>query len=120
MLMEFLRKATHILPDKLYIALKHKRNVGKWPNFKHPATFNEKLQWLKLHDKNPEYIKMVDKHEAKKYVADIIGEEYIIPEYGVWDSFDGIPKIFQTIQNDKTVEEIIDYFSEFTFYSDAG
>lgn len=90
MVMDFLRKASHLLPDKMYIALKFKKNVGKWPNFKNPVTFNEKLQWLKLHDKNPEYIKMVDKHEAKKYVANLIGEEYIIPEYGVWDRFEDI------------------------------
>ena len=90
MIMEFLRKASRLLADKIYLALKYKKNVGKWPNFKNPVTFNEKLQWLKLHDKNPEYVKMVDKHEAKKYVASIIGEEYIIPEYGVWDRFEDI------------------------------
>lgn len=90
MVMKILRKASHILPDKLYIGMKFKKNIGKWPNFKNPQTFNEKIQWLKLNDKNPEYIKMVDKHEAKKYAADIIGEEYIIPEYGVWNSFDEI------------------------------
>ena len=90
MIMKLLRKASHILPDKLYIALKYKKNIGKWPNFKNPQTFNEKLQWLKLNDKNPEYIKMVDKHEAKKYVADLIGGEYIIPEYGVWERFEDI------------------------------
>ncbi len=55
-----------------------------------PKTFNEKLQWLKLYNRKPEYTTMVDKYEAKKYVADIIGEEYIIPTYGVWDNFDDI------------------------------
>ena len=55
-----------------------------------PRTFNEKMQWLKLYDHRPEYAKMVDKYEVKKYVADIIGEEYIIPTLGIWDSFDEI------------------------------
>ncbi len=64
-----------------------------------PKTFNEKLQWLKLYDRNPKYTTMVDKYEAKKYVADIIGEEYIIPTYGIWDSpdeidFDNLPNQF--------------------------
>lgn len=90
MVMQILRKASYILPDKLYIGMKFKKNIGKWPNFKDPKTFNEKIQWLKLNDKNPEYIKMVDKHEAKKYAAGMIGEEYILPEYGVWNSFDEI------------------------------
>lgn len=55
-----------------------------------PKTFNEKLQWLKLYDRKPEYTMMVDKYEVKKYVADKIGEEYIIPTYGVWDKFEDI------------------------------
>jgi hypothetical protein len=63
---------------------------GKRPNFKNPQTFNEKMQWLKLHDHNPLYHKIVDKYEVKKYVADIIGDEYIIPTLGVWDRFDDI------------------------------
>jgi hypothetical protein len=59
--------------------------MGKWPNLNHPQTFNEKLQWLKLYDRQPERTQMVDKVEAKKYVANIIGEEYIVPTFGVWD-----------------------------------
>ena len=59
-------------------------------NLKHPSTFSEKLQWLKLYDRRPEYTKMVDKYEAKKYAASIIGEEYIIPTLGVWDRAEDI------------------------------
>lgn len=59
-------------------------------NLKNPRSYNEKLQWLKLHDHNPMYTTMVDKYAAKKYVADIIGEKYIIPTLGVWNSFDEI------------------------------
>ncbi len=64
--------------------------MGKKLNLKNPKTFNEKLQWLKLYDRRPEYTKMVDKYEAKEYVASIISEEYIIPTLGVWDRFDDI------------------------------
>lgn len=64
--------------------------MGKRLNLKDPQTFNEKLQWLKLYDRKPEYTAMVDKHEAKKYVADKIGEEYIIPTLGVWERFEDI------------------------------
>lgn len=76
--------------DESYIKLLYFTIFKKFPNLKDPRTFNEKLQWLKLHDRKPEYIKMVDKFEAKKYVADIIGEEYIIPTLGVWEKFDDI------------------------------
>lgn len=55
-----------------------------------PKTFNEKLQWLKLKDHDPEYTRMVDKYEVKKYVSEAIGAEYVIPTIGIWDSVDDI------------------------------
>lgn len=63
---------------------------GKKLDLKNPKTFNEKLQWLKLNDRKSFYTDMVDKYKAKQYVANIIGEEYIIPTLGVWDSFEDI------------------------------
>ena len=59
-------------------------------NLKNPQTFNEKMQWLKIYNRNPKYSEMVDKYQVKQYVANIIGEEYIIPTLGVWDKFDDI------------------------------
>lgn len=82
--------AMHIVPKKWYLKWQFKKCVGYQLNLDNPQTFNEKLQWLKLHDRNPLYTKMVDKYEAKKYVANIIGEEYIIPTLGVWNNFDEI------------------------------
>lgn len=64
--------------------------MGKKLNLENPQTFNEKLQWIKLYDRKPIYRTMVDKYEVKKYVADIIGEQYIIPTIGVWNHFDEI------------------------------
>ncbi len=78
------------LDDERYLKLRYKATFGKELDLDDPQTFNEKIQWLKLHDRNPEYTKMVDKYEVKKYVADKIGEKYIIPTYGAWDSFDEI------------------------------
>ena len=82
--------AMHVVPEEWYLKRRFKKLVGYPLNLDNPQTFNEKLQWLKLHDRNPLYTKMVDKYEAKKYVADIIGEEYIIPTLGVWNHFDDI------------------------------
>lgn len=82
--------AFHWLPDETYLKWMFKGRFGKWPDLEAPKTFNEKLQWLKLYDRKPEYTKMVDKYEVKQYVAERIGEEYIIPTLGVWDSFDEI------------------------------
>ena len=78
------------LPDKLFLTLQYKHVFGKKLDLKHPVTFNEKLQWLKIYDRKPEYTTMVDKFEAKKWVADRIGEQYIIPTLGVWNNFDDI------------------------------
>ena len=64
--------------------------MGKKLDLENPQTFNEKLQWLKLYDRKGEYTKMVDKYEVRKYIAEKIGEEYLIPLLGVWDKFDDI------------------------------
>lgn len=79
-----------VLPDKNYLLMLFKQKTGKKLNLDNPQTFNEKLQWLKLHDRKDIYTTMVDKYEAKKYVAKIIGEEYIIPTIGIYDRFDDI------------------------------
>ena len=78
------------LPDKMFLKIGYRLTMKKKLNLKDPKTLNEKLQWLKLYDRNPEYTKMVDKYEAKRYVAERVGEKYIIPLLGVWDSFDEI------------------------------
>ena len=81
---------TRLLPDKLYLSLRFKSRFGRYPNFRDPKTFSEKIQWLKLYDRKPQYTTMVDKYEVKKYVADLIGEQYIIPTLGVWNDFNKI------------------------------
>ena len=79
-----------LIPDKLYLELKYRMVMHKKLNLKNPKTFNEKLQWLKLYNRKPEYTIMVDKYAVKEYVASKIGEEYIIPTLGVWDTPDEI------------------------------
>ena len=78
------------MSDEQYLKILYKTRMGKPLNLDNPQTFNEKLQWLKLYDHNPEYTTMVDKYAAKKWVADRIGGEYIIPTLGVWEHFDDI------------------------------
>ncbi len=78
-------KIARLLPDKQYLSLKFYQEFKRFPNWNNPQTYSEKLQWLKLYDRKPEYTTMVDKYAVKKFVADIIGEEYVIPTLGVWD-----------------------------------
>jgi len=76
--------------DESYLKYLFKKNMGYELDINEPKTFNEKLQWLKLHDRRPEYTKMVDKYELKKHIAEVAGEQYIIPTIGVWDSVEEI------------------------------
>lgn len=83
-------RGIRLLGDKKYLKLLYKLEMNHKLNLDNPKTFNEKLQWLKLYDRNPKYTQMVDKFEVKKYIAEIIGEEYIIPTLSVYDSFNEI------------------------------
>lgn len=85
--------------DKIYLKLMYKLKMKEKINFDNPQTFNEKLQWLKIYDRNPKYTNMVDKVETKKIVENIIGKEYIIPSVAVYDNpkeikWDELPKQF--------------------------
>lgn len=84
------RMSPLIKSDEQFIRWEYYLGMHKVLNLKVPQTFNEKLQWLKLHAKHEEYTNLVDKYEAKKYVANIVGNEYIIPTIGVWDKFEDI------------------------------
>jgi hypothetical protein len=78
------------LPDELYLRLIYRIRVGDKLDLNDPLTFNEKLQWLKLNDRQPFYSILVDKLEVRKYIADMIGEDYLIPLIGVYNSIDEI------------------------------
>ena len=89
----------HNISDEEYLRRMYKAATGKDLNLDHPETFNEKLQWLKLHDRKPEYTTMVDKYRVREYIAKSIGEQYLIPLLGVWNSpeeidFDVLPDQF--------------------------
>lgn len=78
------------LSDEKYLKRKFKLYLGYSLNLDNPKTFNEKIQWLKIYDRKPEYTMLVDKYTVKKYIAKKIGRQYIIPTLGVWDRFDDI------------------------------
>ncbi len=76
--------------DELFLKKKFKIFMGKNLDLDSPNSFNEKLQWLKLYDRNPRYTMMVDKYKVRDYIAEQLGEEYLIPSLGVWDDPDDI------------------------------
>lgn len=71
------------MPDKEYLRRRFKAVFGKELDLDNPVTLNEKLQWLKLYNRRPEYTMYVDKYEVRKYIKETIGEEYLIPLIGV-------------------------------------
>lgn len=79
-----------IKDDELAVKINYWLVMGKKLDLLHPQSFNEKMQWLKLHDRHPEFTSMVDKAEAKEVAKELMGKEYIVPTYGVWDSFEDI------------------------------
>lgn len=86
-----LRRIMGLLPDEMFIRLNYLRRMKQWPDLKNPTTYNEKLQWLKLHDRQPLYTQLVDKYEVRRFVEERIGGEYLVPlAGGPWNSFDEI------------------------------
>lgn len=90
---------TKFLNDKSFIRFQYRALTGYTLDLNNPKRYNEKLQWMKLYDRNPLYTKLVDKHEVKTWVANRIGEEYVIKTLGVWENvsdikWDALPKRF--------------------------
>src|SRR5690554_3905688 len=86
LLLKIFVKCPWLISDKRFLKYKFKIKLNKKLNLDNPQTYNEKLQWLKLYDRQPEYSRMVDKAEAKNYVKEIIGEKHIIPTLGEWNN----------------------------------
>ncbi len=84
------REFLNWIPDEIYIAVLYRLKTGKRLNLNHPKSYNEKMQWLKLHDRKPFYTMLVDKDAVKAYVSTVLGDEYIIPTIGKWDNADDI------------------------------
>lgn len=80
----------HVLSDENYLKIRYYISFHKKLNLMSPKSFNEKLQWLKLYNRNPKYTEMVDKYEVKQIVSNIIGDDYIIPTYGLYENVDDI------------------------------
>lgn len=88
-----------IFPDKAFLKMAYRTYLRKKLNLDNPTTFNEKLQWLKLKDRKPEYTVYVDKYLVREHIKNTIGEQYLIPLLGVWDDpekidFDALPDQF--------------------------
>lgn len=81
----------NFIPDKTYLKAVFKAETGYALNLHHPKTYNEKLQWIKLYDRKPEYVIYADKYRVRKYIAKTIGAQYLIPLIGMYKRAEEIP-----------------------------
>ena len=87
---DLIKRHPRWMSDKFYLSVLWKMVMGYEIDWKHPKTFNEKLQWLKLYNRNPLYTVLADKYNVKAWVADKIGEQYLIPSLAFYHSVDEI------------------------------
>lgn len=78
------------MPSAMYLKIDFRLKLGKSLDLEHPCSFNEKIQWLKLYGYKPEYDNYVDKYSVKDYIRNTIGDEYVVPTFGVWNSVEEI------------------------------
>ncbi len=88
---------TRIIPDELYLRMAYWCVTGKRLHLNPPVTYNEKLQWLKINNRNPLFTQMVDKVGVRDVIARKVGEEYLVPVIGLWNSVDEI--VFESLPN---------------------
>ncbi len=100
------RYASLISNDRMYIKWKYWLTLGEKCNLDNPKTFQEKLQWIKLNDRKDIYHQMVDKYDAKQFIKEKVGEEYVIPTLGVWDKFEDIN--FDSLPNQFIIKNTYD------------
>ncbi len=84
------RSLLRLLPDEALIHLEFFYNLGKFPDLRNPKTLNEKIQWIKLYDRNPLMTLCTDKYEVRKFVERKVGAHALNKLYGVFESLDEI------------------------------
>lgn len=81
----------NFVPDRVYLKAVFKAETGYELDLDHPRTYNEKLQWIKIYDRKPEYVIYADKFRVRKYITEKIGEEYLVPMLGMYKKAEEIP-----------------------------
>lgn len=85
-----IRRFSFLMSDRKYLEKLFPISLGYPLDLDNPKTYNEKIQWLKLYNKNPLYTTLVDKYAVKEWVVNKIGAQYVIPTLGVWDNANDI------------------------------
>ncbi|MBQ9273482.1 MAG: hypothetical protein IJ228_01595 [Succinivibrio sp.] len=90
-------KTVNALPPEIYLSCAFYANLQYAPDLEHPRTFNEKVNYLKLHGYRKIHTTLTDKAAVKEHVADLIGEEYLIPTLGVYKDLTDFKKAYSSL-----------------------
>lgn len=74
-----------LLNDKIFLFLFFLMTKGRILNLKNPRRFSEKIQWLKLNNRQHIQSLLADKIEVKQLVAKIIGNKYLNPNIKIFN-----------------------------------
>lgn len=64
---------------------------------KNPGTFNEKINWVKLYREDERMSILTDKYLVRDWVKKTVGEEYVIPIYGVYQTVEEFKKALPSL-----------------------
>lgn len=90
MFLVWMKIARFIPSDKMYLKVFYRLSMHESLDLKNPKTYTQKIQWLKLHNIDPLFSRMVDKYQVREIIKEKLGESFLIPLYGAWNSFDEI------------------------------
>ncbi len=86
----FIIKNTPRFLQKKLNSILYKRAIGRTLKWSNLNAYTEKMQWAKFYDSTPIKTTLSDKYLVREWVAEKIGEQYLIPLLGVWDRFSDI------------------------------
>lgn len=78
------------IPDSLMLPLQYKIKLGRRLNLKNPQRYTEKLQWYKMHYRNPVMHQCVDKYQVREYIKKKGLEEILIPLIAHYDNIEKV------------------------------
>lgn len=97
---DFPKRVMSFLPDRTYLAIRYRRNFGRWPSFNAPRTFNEHILSLMLSDRDRALRSMIsDKVAVRDHVESLGCGDHLAEIHAVVTAnnplqFDDLPNQF--------------------------
>jgi len=82
------RRIMSVFPPRLHVVIDYARALHRLPNLNCPQTFNEKVVWRMLYDRDPRFPELADKIKVKEFVARKCGRDLLIPTLRIYSTVD--------------------------------